>query len=170
MQHVEKTVKKQSHEMWRDRRHTHVCLISRSDWSDRSSPSGSTQCPSQRRSVPANGQGAEERLVVWQSGEVGSGTQEEERVAIETGLRNPRQLPQSTALVGTLTWEMRRHSKALDYYCTRQTILPFNVFSQETKYQSSCILLLKRTALLHLQDSCICKNPSLRISHVYFLY
>ncbi len=51
-----------------DRKHTHVGLISRSGWSDRSSPSGSTQCPFQRSSQPAIGQGDEERFVVWQRG------------------------------------------------------------------------------------------------------
>lgn len=34
-----------------DRKHTHVGLISRTGWSGRSSPSGSTQCPFQRSSV-----------------------------------------------------------------------------------------------------------------------
>lgn len=51
-----------------DRKHTHVGLISRSGWSDRSSPSGSTRCPFQQSSEAPIGQGCEERLVRWQRG------------------------------------------------------------------------------------------------------
>lgn len=51
-----------------DRKHTHVGLISQSGWSDRSSPSGSTQCPFQRSSEAPIGQGCEERLVRWKRG------------------------------------------------------------------------------------------------------
>lgn len=58
------TVEKESDETQKDRRHTHVGLIFQSGWSDRSSPSGSTQCPFQRSSEAANGQGDEKRLVV----------------------------------------------------------------------------------------------------------
>lgn len=74
-----------------DRKLTHAGSISQSGWSDRSIPSGSTRCPSQRRSEPASGRDDETRLVVVRRrGRVGGSAQEEETVAIETGLRNPR--------------------------------------------------------------------------------
>lgn len=82
-----------------DRKHTHVGLISRSGWSDRSSPSGLTQCPFRCSSVPWD----EENFVVWQRGCV-------RRSLLQrwaSGIHKVWLLLQRDALVATLTWEIR---------------------------------------------------------------